>query len=525
MSDLTKEWPALVKWTVLVWLNLSLLIWLWYYHVLGGASEEPGSDPRDEYEDLRQSLELGGSFNLRYVEWLSWALDKVDTFFDGGKPSDPTSLARRVGWQADGPTWTAASYNKCLEIAFVYPLATMFVLWVCSGHVGVAEKAFGLTEVEPADSGTWRYLFGAAIIVEVFAFWRFAQPSGWKAKVPWCVIAMCAIAVASFVGSIGAATGVGALAVAVAAARADSRTSVAVAAAVVGTVAVAATVFLAGANSLAGLVVLSGAFYVAVLFLSNYSRDRGRHSLFLGFFSIFAMLGCYNIVWLLPLSGWSRIGPLLVVFGLLTLVNAPFDWFAIGLTRWLLRKGLAWGGPWPYAFAIVDAALAAVSVTLLAFAAIVAVQTFGDIAVLRAGEDARIMSLGPLFEKLDDDPAAYENWWIWLMLFSTAIPSVVNLAIASFAFMRGMPFATNWMLRHMPEEGPMRSRDRLRVAAALSVQLSVGLRITAGLLYFLITEIIPLALPTLGPIIRDFSSQLAAYDAPRRAMKWLAGYR
>jgi hypothetical protein len=222
-----------------------------------------------------------------------------------------------------------------------------------------------------------------------------------------------------------------------------------------------------------------------------------------------------------PLRAWPESAPLLVVFGLLTLIDAPFDWAAIGLTRYLLRKGLACGGPWRYALAIFDAALAAVSVRLLAFVAVVAVQTFGDIAVLRAGEAARIMPLGPLFEKLYDHPADYENWWIWLMLFSTAIPSVVNLAIASFAFMRGMPFATNWMLRHMPESGPIRSRDRLRVAA----QLSIGLLITAGLLYLLITEIIPLALPTLGPIVRDFSFQLAAYNAPARMMKWLAEYR
>jgi hypothetical protein len=81
------------------------------------------------------------------------------------------------------------------------------------------------------------------------------------------------------------------------------------------------------------------------------------------------------------------------------------------------------------------------------------------------------------------------------------------------------------MLRRLPEAGPMRSRHRLRVAASLAAQLSIGMLITSGLLYLLITEILPLAVPMLGPIIRDFSFQLAAYDAPARLVEWVAGYR
>ena len=173
---------------------------------------------------------------------------------------------------------------------------------------------------------------------------------------------------------------------------------------------------------------------------------------------------------------------MLAIFGLLTLVNAPFDWAAIGLTRFLLRRGLSWGGPWPYALAVLDAIAAAFSVALLAVVAVVAVQTFDDIGVLRAGEAGRVLPLGPLFEKLFDNPAETENWWIWLMLFSTAIPSVVNLFIASFAFLRSMPFTTKWILSSMPENAEMRSRDCLRVSAALAVQVAIGAMIMATLL-------------------------------------------
>ena len=43
------------------------------------------------------------------------------------------------------------------------------------------------------------------------------------------------------------------------------------------------------------------------------------------------------------------------VVGLLTLLNAPFDWASLGLTRALLRRGLELGGWWPYLLALVDA--------------------------------------------------------------------------------------------------------------------------------------------------------------------------
>ncbi len=41
---------------------------------------------------------------------------------------------------------------------------------------------------------------------------------------------------------------------------------------------------------------------------------------------------------------WDVAGPLLLFLDLLTLLNAPFDWASLGLTRALLRRGLELGG-------------------------------------------------------------------------------------------------------------------------------------------------------------------------------------
>ena len=82
---------------------------------------------------------------------------------------------------------------------------------------------------------------------------------------------------------------------------------------------------------------------------------------------------------------------------------------------------------------------------LLAFVSVLAVQTFGDIAALRAGPDARTMPLDQMFAGLDRNPGDPEYWWVWLMLFSTLIPSAINLCIAATSFMRGAPFLNEWI--------------------------------------------------------------------------------
>ena len=485
--EFTKEWFATARWGFIVTSSVFFVTWLYYYFkVLDGSGEDHKSLAYIDYLKLRESLEFGGTFNLRYVAWLSWTLNKVDVFFGDAPGNDQSSLARRVGLQTAGPTWTAPSYDKSLLLALLYPVATMLAIWIAFGHVGVAERALGLREAGPDVTGFRRAMVGVAAVGATIAVRQYLRAKGTRANIFWLVA--CVVAVSG-----------------------------AVAVSVSGSGAVAATSAVAR--------VVAGDVALAVIVLSEYSKDRDRFGLFLDLFSILMLLACFAAAWFLsPLAGWRAAGPLLAIFGLLTLVNAPFDWAAIGLTRFLLRKSLAWGGPWPYALAILDAVAAAISVALLAFVAVLAVQTFDDIALLRGGDAGRVLPLGPLFDKLLTNPADSENWWIWLMLFSTAIPSVVNLAIASFAFLRGVPFVTKWMLSRMPENAAMRPRDQMRVAAALAGQVAIGLLLTASLLYLLFDDVVPLALPWLGAIIRGFSEQIAAYNAPAHVMKWLAGY-
>jgi len=231
-------------------------------------------------------------------------------------------------------------------------------------------------------------------------------------------------------------------------------------------------------------------------------------------------------VWLFsPYPTWPFAGAILLVFCVLTLVNAPFDWFAIGLTRALLRRGLAPGGRGPFFYALVDAILAPPIITLLAFVTILAVQFFDDIAILHAGSNARILPLGPLFEGLETRPGDPEFWWIWLMLFSTLIPSALNLCVAAASLIRGRPFLNAWILTRMPASGSIPDGDRILLASALSGQIAGGFLLTGLALYFIGAWFLPIWLPLLGGYIRDFSETLAAFNAPARVMMCLNGLR
>jgi hypothetical protein len=152
------------------------------------------------------------------------------------------------------------------------------------------------------------------------------------------------------------------------------------------------------------------------------------------------------------------------------------------------------------------------------------VQTFDDIA-LRAGALARTLPLGPLFEGLETRPGDPEFWWVWLMLFSTLIPSALNLCIAAASLIRGLPFLNTWIVRRMQTTGPMRDRDRLLLASALSGQIAGGFLATGVALYLIGVWFLPIWLPFLGAYVRDFSEALAAYNAPARIMMWFAGAR
>ncbi len=110
-----------------------------------------------------------------------------------------------------------------------------------------------------------------------------------------------------------------------------------------------------------------------------------------------------------PLKPWEVAGPLLLFLGLLTLLNAPFDWASLGLTRALLRRGLEREGWWPYCYAVVDALFATGIIACLAFVMVFFVQAFDELAVHGGGKP--VLPLDTFFDGIAKNPAAPEYWW------------------------------------------------------------------------------------------------------------------
>jgi hypothetical protein len=186
--------------------------------------------------------------------------------------------------------------------------------------------------------------------------------------------------------------------------------------------------------------------------LSVFSAQRRQQGPFPSFFCPAMLLACLGAAsWLPLLDNWESAGPLFLVFGLLTLLNAPFDWTSLGLTRALLRRGLELGGWWPYVLALVDAALAAVIIAVLALTMVVGVQASDTLAVHGGG--TAVLPLDTLLKGIAEYPSAPEYSWLYALLLSTMIPSLVNLMIGGASLVRGLPGLPSLLLRKIPAQG------------------------------------------------------------------------
>lgn len=145
--------------------------------------------------------------------------------------------------------------------------------------------------------------------------------------------------------------------------------------------------------------------------------------------SIFAML-CAVILTSSLYGSFSPVGTILVLFlGVFPVVNAVCDFFSIGLTRWCLRHALSeepiWGLPtWirPVLFNVIDVLGAILSLIVLVVLLLTALSTINLIAG-RALVDVNLLLS-------DVESGTAEGlWWLYLMIISTFVPTMVHAMI------------------------------------------------------------------------------------------------
>jgi hypothetical protein len=366
------------------------VMYKYYIGILAQGAAPEGSIERQDYDKLRASLAA-----RLYAKWLTAFLDRVERFFGDAGMADRTLFPHAFGLKKAAPLWTAPAFDRCLLLALIYPIATIFVIWAISGHVGPAEAALGLDNNFPA----WRRGLIAALIGVVILIWQR------KLAVAWAIVGACAA-----FGVIFAATGLGenpstpaVVSVFIVVLFGSYGLKGALQGTLQGTH--GATAFFLvftqvvlwtfsghppimpriGAQACAVVFAIVSVVGVAVLaIIALIYRWQGV------FFSLFLpamILACLVAADLLShKETWGDFGPLLLFLGLLTLLNAPFDWASLGLTRALLRRGLELDGWWSSLLALVDAALASIIIALLALTMVIGLQAFDDLAVHGGGK-------------------------------------------------------------------------------------------------------------------------------------------
>ena len=488
------------------------LIYRRYVGILGADRRRPAE--RQAYDALRASF-TGGNLAARlYAQWLKAMLGWVDRFFGDAGMADRTLFPHAFGLRNPAPLWTAAAFDRCLLLALIYPIVTIFVIWAISGHVGPAEAALRLP---PSLPGWERGLLIVSIIFVSGAVFRAGRSTGWR-MAAWVAGGLAVVFAFAFAFP-GVAAGVVAFAGAVAATGAFAVVLVVVVA--VGIVIAFAFPFPGGlAFAFAG--VAAFAVIGAVEWANDAMANRGRRGVFLSFFVAIMMLACLVAASLLsPLEGWEGSGPLLLFLGLLTLLNAPFDWASLGLTRALLRRGLEVGGWAPYFLALVDAALAAGVIVLLTLAMVIGVQAFDELAAHAGGK--AVLPLNALFDGIAAHPSAPEYWWVYALLLSSMIPSLINLVIGGTSLIRGVPGVPSLLLfRFMPDKGGVLKWDRHWIAAALTTQVAAGAILGIAAQAFLVVVILGYIMPFFGLELLGMARDVAAFNLPMRTWQFFA---
>jgi hypothetical protein len=326
--------------------------------VLGAGGNEQGTPERQAYEALRKSLAEGNLAARFYADWLTTFLDWIDRFFGDAGMAERTRFSHAFGLRTPAPTWTAPALDCCLFLALLYPIATISVIWAISGQVGPAERAFGL---QPDLLGWQRLGVAAAIGLVTYGYWRATSGGNiWK-RMGWLVVSITGSVIPFAFGALSLVLYATALAICFSYTRLNTGARKGV----LGIIAVFMAIEQGGSAGFWYAIMASTG--CAILLLTSKAAVKfGLEGIFyLIFFpvTISALLTAATLM--SSLAAWEYSGPVLLFLGLLTLLIAPFDWASLGLTRALLRRGLELGGWWPYALALVDAALAAVIIAAL----------------------------------------------------------------------------------------------------------------------------------------------------------------
>lgn len=400
MKAFTSSW----LWTV-VFILTGAFMWL----LNGALAKNLNRHQLDRLLDRRR-------YAVLYHELLEASLARVDRWLTPA--IGPTDQAR----EAEGRRpWSWPLFDFSLRLALAYPLLSLIVAW---GWLGT-DGRLGSFVVLPAAG--WRVRVGAVVALLSF-FWLVYRRMRTSAKGKDWAIADFLLAFSVALGGAvavalgGALNAVSALVVGLAAAFDGTFAIVAV-----GAYAVALSAADVGALTLALFLVLAFAFAVAVVVAIEEATQR-THCGIAAYASLILLLLAGLVTVVHYSSKIDGTGATLIIFlGLLPPLNAVFDFISVGLTRLLLRWGAVSPGSGALVWAFADVVGAIFFFALLGLALVTMVHWLNALAA------APLLDLGGLLSDIRADPGAY--WWLYVTIFSTLLPTLLHLMLASFTFL------------------------------------------------------------------------------------------
>lgn len=351
------------------------------------------------------------------LDWFGARLEFVEPQGDG---------KRATLWA----TLTAQLYDRALLIAFAYPLVLIVVLWAVTGQAGVLGGVTLLKGSAPWDLWPERALvlcliaYGFAGIV--MRLWSK------KKRLHLRFVLILRVYVAAFIIYevilfLGDVTG-------------------------------SALLVLMLAFMLAFIDAGVGAVVRAFAFAFMSLRDQGKLTLALvvltlGFMALWVFTAFFVDVEGLAVREPKEYELILSVFiflWVLPLINAWFDTLSYAVTLTTARLGLRRYNP--FLMGLLDAVAALALFLGLGITLIFVLRVLNILAQSSWGYGAPIINLGALVDDIWADPTAH--LWVFLMLFSTAAPTVFHLVLALLGAQAFVP--------RRARQGALRSIDKMQ---------------------------------------------------------------
>ena len=164
------------------------------------------------------------------------------------------------------------------------------------------------------------------------------------------------------------------------------------------------------------------------------------------------------------------VGILLLFYFIFPLLNAPIDWLSLGITRGLLQsiRYEHHGGWVAFAWALLDVVLAFGFLLLVSAVLVIAIGLV-DSTLLHT-----------TLNEINQEATAKNYYWIYAMLLTTLIPTLLHFALAASALMLWLP--QTW--RHRIANNLQHNHYKLLAASAyLTITPFIGILTPMLLLY------------------------------------------